>query len=218
MTNGNPKVDTGAYPSVANTGWGQSWTTSSGDLPASVSTLQSNVKCSATYQTWTDTVDTNEAYPINCVNWYEAFAFCIRDGGRLPTEAEWEYVAAGGAQNRLYPWGHDAPDSSRVRDGYSNNSPFLSFESKGVAGASYFGVADLAGSMWEWGFDWYVADYYGGSGTVLVCNDCANASVATERSVRGGSWASYDEPLRPAYRSYYVPTERFDRIGFRCVR
>ncbi len=48
---------------------------------------------------------TNETYAINCMTWYEAFAFWVWAGGRLPIEAEWEYAAAGGDENRLYPWG-----------------------------------------------------------------------------------------------------------------
>ena len=58
------------------------------------------------FSTWTntpDTVGTGETRPIDCVTWYEAQAFCIWDGGRLPTEAEWNYVAAG-SQQRVYPW------------------------------------------------------------------------------------------------------------------
>jgi sulfatase modifying factor 1 len=59
--------------------------------------------------TWTDTPTTQENLPMVCVNWYEAYAFCIWDGGFLPSEAEWEYAAAGGSEQRKYPWGSTDP-------------------------------------------------------------------------------------------------------------
>ena len=64
--------------------------------------------------TWTDAPGDNEQLPMNCVGFYEAFAFCLWDGGRLPTEAEWESVAAGGEENRLYPWGSTAPGADAM--------------------------------------------------------------------------------------------------------
>ena len=107
---GTPPSDgAGAHPLIVGTGWQAAW---NANLASSQVELQSNVKCSATYQTWTDTVGANETYPINCVSWYESFAFCLWDGGRLPTEAEWENASAGGAENRLYPWGQQAPSAS----------------------------------------------------------------------------------------------------------
>jgi formylglycine-generating enzyme required for sulfatase activity len=73
-------------------------------MKADQATLIAAVKCSATYQTWTDSAGSNESRPMNCITWYEAFAFCIWDGGRLSTEAEWNYAAAGGSEQRQYPW------------------------------------------------------------------------------------------------------------------
>src|SRR6202007_2812018 len=62
--------------------------------------------------TWTTSPGTQENLPMNCVNWYESYAFCIWDGGFLPSEAEWEYAAAGGSQQREYPWGATAPGTT----------------------------------------------------------------------------------------------------------
>jgi formylglycine-generating enzyme required for sulfatase activity len=66
---------------------------------------------------------------MDCLNWYEAFAFCIWDGGRLPTEAEWNYVAAAGSEQRFYPWS-SPPSSTQINLLYSEycqtpwNQPF----------------------------------------------------------------------------------------------
>ena len=64
------------------------------------------------FSTWTPTVADQESKPINVITWYEAYAFCIWDGGFLPSEAEWEYAAAGGSQQRVYPWGSTDPGTN----------------------------------------------------------------------------------------------------------
>jgi formylglycine-generating enzyme len=60
-----------------------------------IAPTSTNLACHSTNQTWTDTVGSHENLPINCINWYEAYAFCIWDGGFLPSDAESEYAAAG---------------------------------------------------------------------------------------------------------------------------
>jgi hypothetical protein len=89
--------------------WDVAWNAS---LPVDAAALTAAVKCNSTWQTWSDSPGTPsaESHPMNCINWYEANAFCIWDGGRLPSEAEWNYTAAGGSQQRQYPWGATAPD------------------------------------------------------------------------------------------------------------
>ncbi len=81
-------------------GWDPAWNAL---LPADAHALTEGLKCDAFLQTWTDEPDANELNPINCVTWYEAFAFCAWDGARLPTEAEWNFAASGGNEQRVYP-------------------------------------------------------------------------------------------------------------------
>jgi formylglycine-generating enzyme len=185
-------------------------------------TLKTNVKCDSTYQTWTDGGTGNEQLPINCVDWYEAFAFCIWDGGRLPTEAEWEYAAAGGNSNRIYPWVYSPPDNTVGVFGCqwsgTTSCAFADIASVGSvpAGAGRWGHQDLAGSMWEWVFDWYDSGWYGGGGS--FCNDCANTSASTSRVIRSGSWYSLADSLRAANRNDYAPASRNSLFGLRCAR
>ena len=72
-----------------------------------------SLKCGGALSTWLDNAG-HELHPINCVTFYVSYAFCIWDGGRLPTEAEFEFAAAGGSDDRLYPWG-DTPVPVRRR-------------------------------------------------------------------------------------------------------
>ncbi len=125
------------------------------------------------YATWTDQPGTNEGLPINCVTWQEAYAFCIWDNGFLPSEAEWEYAAAGGARQLEYPWGSTPPGGQNQYAIYSCDYPFgnghpifdpatntCSNSSESIArvgiapmGAGLWGQLDLAGELWEWNLD-----------------------------------------------------------------
>lgn len=214
-----PAGDAGANPNTQGTGWASSWTQSSADLPSSAAVLRTTVKCHPDYQAWTDSAAGNEAFPMNCVSWYEAFAFCIWDGGRLPTEAEWEYAAAGGALNRLYPWGSEAPDTNRANFANSKHSPLADVGSIATLGANSFGHQDLSGSLWEWTFDRYSESYYGTIAQApATCANCANVSSGQTRTVRGGGWRDQPNYLRAAARGAYLPDERSEERGFRCAR
>src|SRR5208283_3361813 len=107
----------------------------------------------------------HESLPINCVNWWESFAFCIWDRGFLPSEAEWEYAAAGGSQEREYAWGTTAPGTANMYAIYGCFYPSSSgtCAASGVSsvapvgtaalGAARWGQLDLIGDLWEWTLD-----------------------------------------------------------------
>ncbi|MCA9620032.1 MAG: SUMF1/EgtB/PvdO family nonheme iron enzyme [Myxococcales bacterium] len=97
--------------------------------------------------------------PKNSVNWYTAAAFCHWDGGRLPTEIEWQYAAVGGDEQRRYPWGSEAPDLSRAvyncagsGTGACDLSDLLDVGSK-PKGVARWGHHDMVGSVFEWTVD-----------------------------------------------------------------
>ncbi len=209
-----PAIGAGAHPLIANSGWQATWSSSLAD---SRETLVSGVKCSPDSQTWSDAADADESAAINCVSWFEAAAFCAWDGGRLPTEAEWEYAAAGGSENRLYPWGADDPSSNAaLASQVSGDGSALLPVGSHPAGNGKWGHRDLAGGMFEWNLDWYDAAWYGGGGA--ACVNCADINGASSRGLRGGSWLTDASRLRAAARLGDTPSNRSVNGGFRCAR
>ena len=147
-------------------------------------------------------------------------AFCIWDGGYLPTESEWNYAATGGEEQRAYPW--SVPASSLTIDAtYANHtttpgncvSPSCRIVDVGATpkGDGRWGQSDLAGNVFEWVLDWY-APY------VSPCTDCAYLSVATQRVARGGALISDLKYLRSGVRLPLAPDTRNQLFGFRCAR
>ena len=217
-----PAAGEGANVNVSGSGWNEDWASG---LPASSVGLIANLECSSTSQTWVDGSG-NDTLPVNCVNWFEAVAFCIWDGGRLPTESEWEYAAAGGASDYLYPWGNTpVPDDTQstanlavyycLGDGSAPGtcalSDVLPVGSK-EAGQGKYKQHDLAGSMGEWVLDWDGS--YPPSGS-----DYAKLDSGSYREVRGGNWRNPGGNLASANRfSNYTPTDRKNYLGFRCAR
>jgi len=215
-----PKAGAGAAPGVPSSGWQLGF---SAQMPASQAALKAQLNCDVGgYQTWTDAAGVRETMPANCVNWYVAFAFCIWDGGRLPSEAEWEKASTGGADDRLYPWGSTAPDPATnavancLADGTAGCTPtdLLPVNSR-PAGAGKWGHQDLAGSLWEWTLDYYDATYYQSVGT---CDGCVNTAGQTPRVIRGGNFTSLAKNLRATGRASKTPITADPYAGFRCAR
>jgi formylglycine-generating enzyme required for sulfatase activity len=212
-----PANGAGANPFVSGSGWNYDNT----GWPDISVNLTANLKCDQLFQTWSDNPGNNENLPINCIDWYEAFAFCAWDGGFLPTEAEWNYAAAGGSAQAAYPWTWQSPASNATIDstyavyncpaGCVGKADFGAVGSKSPKGDGRWGQSDLAGNVWEWNLDWY-ASY------VNPCSDCANLATASERVVRGGSVSRDETNLRTAYRLSVAPANHDPGVGVRCAR
>lgn len=191
-------------------GWETNWNTA---LPVDSAALTVSLQCDAA-ATWTENPGANEQLPVNCITWYEAFAFCVWDGGFLPTESEWNFVAAGGSEQRVYPW--SSPASSMTLDcGHANydacGGSVTPVGSLSPQGDGRWGQADLAGNVWEWTLDWY--------GTYATpCNDCADLIVDTRRTNRGGGFSFASGFLRTGFRGYEAPAPAYASIGMRCAR
>jgi sulfatase modifying factor 1 len=187
--------------------------------------------------TWTPSVGGNENLPINGANWWESYAFCIWDGGFLPSEAEWESAAAGGNQQREYPWGSAAPGTANqyaicgaakpIHDDHSGLfgdkvcyypstaacAGVLNIAPVGTAtlGGGRWGQLDLAGEAFQWNLDSYAA-------YVDPCTDCVNLGSPHSPVYRGGSFDDDDSHLLPPDRSFDHAESRSYKIGLRCAR
>jgi sulfatase modifying factor 1 len=183
-----------------------------------------NLTCDPNYSTWTDAPSFNEHLPINCVNWYEVYAFCIWDGGFLPSEAEWEYAAAGGDQQREYPWGSTDPGTSNQYAilGDANGNCFFptlgpcvtatSIAPVGTAslGAGRWGQLDLEGEITQLTLDWYAPFF--------ACDDCAYLTPAYRGTAHGGTFSLSSFYSGPTNRFTPDRLERDSGGGLRCAR
>jgi formylglycine-generating enzyme len=172
-------------------------------LPGSSAALQQGLlRCDTSpYSSWDAASD---AVPMNCVSWFEASAFCAWDGGRLPTQVEWEYAAAGGDEQRLYPWGNTPePQPQLALFGCDLDAGCalsdLSPAGEHAPGAGRWGQQDLAGSLAEW-------------------LDAVSSPMLGDRAFRGGSWIDGASELRIGGQRSAPPAVRLFVLGFRCAR
>lgn len=196
-------------------GWEGIWST----LPADADELRAELNCDAPYQTWTDAPGDNESLPMTCLGVELANAFCTWDGGRVPTEAEWNFAAAGGNEQRKYPWGVEEPGeaSTRAIFGSSRVAPVGSIR----AGQGRWGHADLAGNVAEWTRDRHfvypirASTARISSRSAITCSAAAALAVVpsfcSRHSVRG-------EPNRPKRLACAAPDQFYPIVAAICQR
>ena len=211
-----PTAGAGKHPSIAASGWDPAW---NAQLAVDSTAFRKALACSAGYPTWTDAPTNYEYMAMGCVTWFEAFAFCAWDGGRLPTEAEWNHAAAGGDEQRNFPWGSginvDYAVYDCLGDGFGPQDcalgDILPVGLK-ILGDGRWGHSDLAGSVWELVLDAYAL-------YPKPCNDCGMlGGPEAPRVNRGGAFDTSEMLLSTVERNAALPMTRDPAIGFRCAR
>ncbi len=144
-------------------------------------------------------------HPINGVDLEQATAYCEAQGQRLPTEEEWEY-AARGTDDRIFPWGNEAPDKQLCWERFGEGKPNTTCAVGSFPeGNSPFGLSDMAGSVWEWTSSGYSTSY-------------AKERTEAKYVIRGGGWYFGSAPVvRSGNRYMFSPKARLGTLGFRCA-
>jgi formylglycine-generating enzyme required for sulfatase activity len=229
----HPKPEDGAHPTNPLARWHSEWSGKPDFYAQSPKALIDKITACDTSigESIVAPTSSSDSRPMACVSWYEAFLFCVFDGGRrLPTEAEWNFAAAGGGEGRPYPWG--TPDPLDVPMMFGNvQRPGSTGASQAVgsfpAGAGKWGHLDLAGNVLEFVFDTSDAD---GSLSVYVDQPVDPVQLLLPpnpyvRISRGGSFGYGPARARAIYRKEISETSfganpfavRFNDLGWRCA-
>jgi formylglycine-generating enzyme len=169
-------------------------------------------------------INNRKNHPVVHVSWNDALAFANWAGKSLPTEAQWEFAARGGLEQKLYPWGDELtpdgrhrcniwqgefPRHNTIEDGFSGTCPVDAFPPNG------YGLYSAVGNVWEWCADWFATYVSTRSGL-----DPAGPATGEAKVMKGGSFlchASYCNRYRVAARTSNTPDSSTSNIGFRCV-
>jgi len=175
---------------------------------------------------WGDPNFSNPSQPVVALSWFEAISYCEWLSGitqrrfRLPTEAEWEYAARGGLEQKQFPWGDEQPESLANYAARWKTGP----EPVGGAESNGYGLCDIGANVHEWCADWFEADYYRISPEQNPPGPAESASQAgakhsrpARRASRGGSWRHFTKVSRCAARSSIPPEFQYADYGFRLA-
>ncbi len=171
-------------------------------------------------------INQRQNHPAVHVSWDDAAAYAAWAGKRLPTEAEWEFAARGGLEQKLYPWGDELtplgqhlcniwqgefPVLNTAEDGYEAVAPVDAYP------PNAFGLLSITGNVWEWCGDWFSADFH----LSATRDNPVGPDNGRSKLLKGGSFlchASYCNRYRVAARTSNTPDSSTSNIGFRCVR
>jgi formylglycine-generating enzyme required for sulfatase activity len=171
-------------------------------------------------------VDARLDHPATHISWNDASAYANWAGKRLPTEAEWEFSARGGLEQKLYPWGDELEPEGRHLcnvwqgefphrddglDGWRGPSPVEAFP------ANRFGLYSITGNVWEWCSDWFDPGYH----VTATRVNPVGPPAGTSRVMKGGSFLchkSYCNRYRVGARTSNTPDSSTANLGFRCAR